>query len=249
MRFVDTHLPALAENLALDEALLESAERGWHHEEVLRVWNAQSTFVVVGRSSRVEAEVQREVAERLQVPILRRVSGGTSIVASRGCMFYAVLLDLEKRPQLRMLDAAHQYVMKHLIWAIQPYRADIRLLGNCDLVVDAASANPPAGLALKVSGNSLRVCRRWMLYHGTLLLDMQLDLVGQLLKHPPREPEYRAGRTHADFLANLGIEAGTLRDSLRRVWRADAMLVEPPWVLMRELVEQRYGQRSWNFQR
>ncbi len=104
--------------------------------------------------------------------------------------------------------------MKHLIWAIQPYRADIRLLGNCDLVVDAASANPPAGLALKVSGNSLRVCRRWMLYHGTLLLDMQLDFVGQLLKHPPRKPEYRAGRTRANFLANLGIEAGTLRDSL-----------------------------------
>ncbi len=89
----------------MDEALLESAERGWHHEEVLRVWNADAPFVVVGRSGRVEAEVRREVAERLQVPILRRVAAAPrSSLAGVAC--FTQYCWTWKR-QLRMLDAAH----------------------------------------------------------------------------------------------------------------------------------------------
>jgi lipoate---protein ligase len=249
MKFLYQTLPTLAENLALDEALLESADQGQTSDEVLRVWQAESAFIVVGRSSKVDTEVNRAAAAALNAPIFRRVSGGTSVAANTGCMFYAVLLDLEKRPHLRMLDEAHGLVMSKLIRAIQPLRSDISLQGSCDLVVSNAGAEKDGAKAMKVSGNSLRVGRRWMLYHGTLLIDMELSLIAQVLNHPPREPEYRQGRPHAGFLANLHVDSDAVRESLASVWNADGALESLPTTIVHRLVKERYSQASWNYQR
>ena len=55
----------------------------------------------------------------------------------------------------------------------------------------------------KISGNAQ--ARRWraLLVHGTLLVDFDHDLAETVLKHPPREPAYRRGRGHRDFLVTL----------------------------------------------
>jgi len=43
-----------------------------------------------------------------------------------------------------------------------------------------------------------------LLHHGTILCEgVDLARIGRLLKEPPRQPSYRAGRSHADFLAPL----------------------------------------------
>ena len=57
MQRLDLTLPTPAENLALDEALLEWAEEERSDREFLRLWEAPQPMVVVGRSSRVHAEV------------------------------------------------------------------------------------------------------------------------------------------------------------------------------------------------
>jgi len=36
-----------------------------------------------------------------------------------------------------------------------------------------------------------------------LLLDADLMLMDRYLKHPPREPAYRQGRSHLDFVMNM----------------------------------------------
>jgi lipoate-protein ligase A len=55
----------------------------------------------------------------------------------------------------------------------------------------------------KISGNAQ--ARRWkaLLAHGTLVVDFNFDLAGTVPLHPPREPEYRRGRSHRDFLVTL----------------------------------------------
>ncbi|MEZ6138081.1 MAG: hypothetical protein R3C53_24625 [Pirellulaceae bacterium] len=246
MKFLHATLPTLAENLALDEALLESADAGLAAEEVLRMWAAESLFVVVGRSSRVDGEVQRDTARRWNVPIFRRVSGGTSIVAGPGCLFYSVLLDLEQRPHLRMLDEAHRFVMTNLMRGIAPLRPDVRFEGTCDLVIPSSTK---AAQLRKFSGNALRVGRRWMLYHGTLLIDMHLPWISQLLKHPPREPGYRGGREHSEFLANLNVDPVALMVSLQRAWNAAGAPEKLPMEIVAKLVQERYALDTWNFQR
>lgn len=239
MQFVEVTLDSVAENLALEDALLQSAESGDRTEEVLRIWHAKSRFVVLGRSSKAEAEVEIERARSAQLPVFRRASGGATVLAAPGCMFYAVVLSLQARPQLRMLDEAHRFVMGKVLSSVRPLCPSAALDGTCDLVVDGR----------KASGNSLKVQRNWLLYHGTLLLNMDLSLLDQFLKHPPREPDYRQGRSHRDFVTNMQISADQLTGQLRECWAAKERLQCLPLEAIRDLVERKYGNHEWNFER
>src|SRR5512146_2424258 len=101
------HLPLTLEtpaaNLALDEALLDAAVEGQLPGEVLRLWEPAEFFVVLGRSSKV-AEVHAAACRQDNVAVLRRPSGGATILTGPGCLMYAVLLDAERRPELRSVD-------------------------------------------------------------------------------------------------------------------------------------------------
>jgi lipoate---protein ligase len=244
MQFLDLTLPGLAENLALDEALLQAADqkdnsRAQPSTEVLRVWQSNEVAVVVGRSSRVADEVDLQQSQQLGIPVLRRCSGGASVVIGPGCLLYSLLIDLENKPSLRMLDEVHRHVMERMLKAIQPILSSVTTDGTCDLVFNNR----------KFSGNSLKVGRNWTLYHGTILLEMNLSWLDRLLKHPPREPVYRHGRSHSEFVTNIGIDRVELTHALRRAWQAEEAMNNCPMELVPELVKNRYSQASWNHQR
>ncbi len=239
VKLLDLTLPTPAENLALDEALLEQAESGDGPPEVLRLWESSQSMVVVGRSSRVDDEVNRDACQRMGIPIFRRSSGGAAVVAGPGCLMYAVVLDYQRRPQVQMIQQAHCYVIGMLARAIRPLIPDVSCCGTSDLALHGR----------KFSGNSLRCKRTHLLYHGTLLYAFPLDLISTCLKQPPRQPEYRQGRNHDDFVANLPLTAEQLRMALIRTWCTDATLGTWPQLRTRELVQQRYSQDSWNLRR
>ncbi len=239
MRFLDLTLPTMAENLALDEALLEEADALPRGFETLRVWQAETPCIVLGRSSRVQDEVDLQMATQCAIPVFRRVSGGASVVAGPGCMFYALILSLERHPHLRMLDQAHRMVMTCMQTALQSLTPGITFNGTCDLVLNNK----------KISGNSMRVARNCVLYHGTLLLHMDLSLVDRLLKHPPREPDYRLGRRHVDFIDNCHLPFETVIEALQLAWQATDTTHNIPVSMVDQLVRDKYSQPSWNLQR
>ncbi len=111
MLFLDLTLDSPQENLALDEALLLDADEHGGPREVVRIWESPATFVVLGSSSRYEVEANVANCQRDGVPILRRTSGGAAIVTGRGCLMYAVLIDFERSPHLRLIDQAHRHVL------------------------------------------------------------------------------------------------------------------------------------------
>lgn len=218
-----------AENLAIDEWLQTQAEAGSRtrsagsdvsqesHEsadkEILRVWRPETYAVVIGRGSRWEDEVRHDECTRREVAVYRRHSGGAAIVAGPGCWMYAVLLDLRRREELRDLTQAHKFIMDRMAAAAQALvpQVEVQVRGTCDLTVEGK----------KCSGNSLRVTRDWLLYHGTLLVDFDLGRLADCLGTPPRQPEYRAGRTHQDFVTNLPWSRTTESpDSLWLRWHA-----------------------------
>jgi lipoate-protein ligase A len=57
-----------------------------------------------------------------------------------------------------------------------------------------------------------------LLHHGTFLCDFDLGLMERYLKKPAREPAYRRGRSHGEFVANLPLSAETIRARLSRAW-------------------------------
>ncbi len=201
MDLFDLTLPTPEENLALDEALLERAEESEPPREMLRIWEPSEPFVVLGRSSQAEREVNLDVCRKQGVRVLRRTSGGAAVVVAPGSLMYAVVLSYERRPALQSLDEAHRFVLQTMLEAIRPLVADAAHRGTSDLALGTQ----------KFSGNSVRCKRRSLLYHGTLLHAMDLALVEQCLAMPPRQPDYRQNRGHAEFVTNLPIDAAALR--------------------------------------
>lgn len=238
MKLLDLTLSTPAENLALDDALLETAEQAESAAEVLRLWEAPQPAVVVGRSSQVAVEVDQEACRRLTIPVLRRASGGAAVVVGPGCLMYALLLNCQQRPQLRLVTEAHRTVLGALVQALQPLIPGMRCLGTSDLAVGER----------KFSGNSLRCKRTHLLYHGTLLYDFPLELIARCLRQPPRQPEYRQGRPHEAFVANVAVAGADLRRALASSFQADEPLADWPQAATRRLAAERYSRAEWNLQ-
>ena len=241
MKLLDLTLPTPAENLALDEALLETAETLDKPCEVLRLWESSDPIVVVGRASRVEEEVNVRACGETNIPILRRHSGGAAIVAGPGCLMYAVILSYTLRPHLRMIDQAHAFVLEKMQRALQPLDPSVRRRGVSDLTIRNNA---------KFSGNSLRCSRSHLLYHGTLLYDCSLGLIEQCLKEPPRQPEYRERRSHSAFVTNLAAPRDAIREAVIYAWNQDGdSLDDWPRAFTAKLAAEKYESDEWNLGR
>jgi len=256
MQHLDLTLSQPAENLALDEALLDAAESGDGPDEIVRLWESPKPAVVVGRSSRLSLEVNLDECQRQGVPVLRRSSGGATIVAGPGCLMYAVVLSYTRRPHLRPLDQAHGFVLGQLAEAIGKRLPGVRRAGTSDLVLvdDAAAADDQQGncvgnvTARKFSGNSLRCKRTHMLYHGTLLYDFPLRSIGAYLLSPPRQPDYRDRRTHAKFVSNVPLDRAALASAVLDAFDAHEATEAWPEQRVTELVTTCYGRDQWTTQ-
>ena len=238
MKLLDLTLPSPAENLACDEALLDAAESG-EGGEVLRFWESPQPFVVVGYANKVAAEVNVAACQSRKIPILRRCSGGGTVVQGPGCLNYALVLRIDPAGLTRSISTANQFIMERnctaLESAIGNRQSAIQIQGYTDLTL--------AGL--KFSGNSQRRRRQFLLFHGTFLLRFDLPLVNQLLLMPSLQPAYRESRPHDEFLTNLNCPAKAVKSALCQAWNATGDAIPTPPTNLRALVE-KYSSSDWN---
>lgn len=239
MKCLDLTLATPAENLALDEALLDLGEAR-EGLAVLRFYEAASPCVVVGFGNQVEREVNLPACRVDGVPVLRRVSGGGAVVLGPGCLAYALVLPISHAAELESVTGTNRFVMAQQQRAVEACLGqEVEIRGHTDLAV--------AGR--KFSGNSQRRRRRCVLFHGTLLYDFDLAAISRWLREPSVRPEYRGDRDHARFVVNLGIPAVRLKEALRACWGAREAWNDELPADLGTLVAQRYGQDEWNFRR
>lgn len=230
LQLVDVSLESPALNLALDEALLEHCEADAGAGGVLRFWRTPECFVVVGYGNRVAAEVDVAACDAAGIPVLRRCSGGGTVLLGPGCLNYALVLPVTESGPLASITGSNAFVMERNREAVAGLVGQaVKIEGHTDLAM--------AGR--KFSGNSQRRRRRCLLFHGTFLLGFELELIGRMLRPPTREPAYRQGRGHGEFVMNLPVAEGDLRTALRQVWGAQKEMENPPVALARELAAAR----------
>lgn len=237
MRLLECTLDTPPENLALDAALLEACEAGELAGSILRLWELPEYFVVLGRSSDPTVEVNLAACRAERVPVLRRDSGGGTVLAGPGCLMYAVVLGYDEHAHCRAVDQAHEYVLGRVIECLAPLGVHAHMAGTSDLVLAGHAHGEP----VKFSGNALRCKRSHFLYHGTLLYDFALERLDHLLAATARAPQYRRNRSHGEFVTNLPLTADELRQALADGWQADAPLSEWPQARVAEIVQTKYS--------
>jgi lipoate-protein ligase A len=170
------------------------------------------------------------------VPVLRRSSGGGTVLLGPGCLLYTLVLDQEREPALTQIQPSYRFILGR---AAASLGAGAAQEGISDLAIQGR----------KFSGNAQQRKRRYVLHHGTLLYAFDLGLVGRYLRPPPRQPEYRAGRGHADFLLNLPLPATELKRRLREAWGADTETDTWPGDEVQRLVAEKYASAAWSRRR
>jgi len=234
VHFLDLTLPTLEDNLALDEALLLEAEAGPSFE-LLRVWEWDDHAVVLGAGSRLSQEVFEAVCQADAVPISRRPSGGGTVLLGTGCLLYSLVLPYRYSPELEGVRRSHCYLLSRLREALGVFVAGIEVAGTSDLAVGGR----------KFSGNSQQRKRAHLLHHGSILYAFDITRISRYLPIPPRQPAYRSGRQHSDFLTNLPAPASALKQQIQSAWNANVPVQTWPNDAVKQLVRDKYGRQEW----
>ena len=206
MLLKDISLPTPQENILYDNVLLELAERG-EGEETLRFWESRELFIVLGRIGNPAADLRVEKVLADRVPVLRRSSGGGTVLQGKGCLNYTLVLSKE-RPEIQDLRRSYQFILGRVIAALK------------NLGIDAA-CRPLSDIALtqnnkKISGNAQKRSKKFILHHGTLLYQFDLKKITEYLTMPKDIPEYRQDRSHLDFVTNIPATAAALKQEIQR---------------------------------
>lgn len=216
LRLLDLTLSLPVENLALDEALLEELDELGGHP-VLRFWESDRLFVVLGRSSRLTDEVDLATCERDGISILRRISGGGTVLQGPGCLSYAVVLPLNWHADLADIRSTNRFILERMASAVHEWEPGTSFQGISDLAIDG----------MKISGNAQRRTKSALLFHGTILHGMSADIVSRYLKHPSRQPNYRSDRPHQSFLRTIDAPPQAIKQTMAAAWNAVPM--DSPW--------------------
>jgi lipoate-protein ligase A len=235
VQLLDATFASPAHNLACDEALLDELDEfpdATH--PTLRFWMSPTPFVVLGYGNELATEVNTIECRRRNIPILRRCSGGGTVLQGYGCLNYSLTLPITD--ETATITAANNHIMtRHRDVLSKLLNKEVQIQGHTDLTIGP----------LKFSGNAQRRKRHALLFHGCFLLDFDLDLISSVLTHPTKEPDYRAHRPHSGFLINLHLPAETIKSALAETWNATEKTSLPSHIRLEPLVQEKYGNPSW----
>ena len=204
---------SLEEEVAYDEHLLNAFDshidvcfNGRKITRFLRFWQTSTYAVVVGRGNDIATEVRVEQCDRDGIPIIRRCSGGGTVLQGPGCLNYALIQYMDD--QSITVGQTNKMVMGKMAKALGTLLNEPIVQGITDLTLGGR----------KFMGNAQKRKRKSFLFHGCFLLGLDISKITTYLAHPSREPDYRRRRSHHDFLINLDVSPKALQDAIETEW-------------------------------
>ncbi len=177
---------SIFEQLELEEALLRTDDRN----VFIISEGSKIPSIVMGISGKIEEHVDFEKTKAQEVPVIRRFSGGGTVVVDEQTLFVTFIAD---RKLLEPLGCSPESIMR---WAEEIFRPAFsneafRLREN-DFVIGEK----------KCGGNAQYLQKQRWLLHTSFLWDFRSERLN-LLRHPPKTPDYRQGRSHEAFVCRL----------------------------------------------
>lgn len=173
----------------IDDDILKRCEE----RLALQCFVPESPLVVLGASNVLEGEVHEAHCREDDVPVLKRYGGGGTVLLYSGSLVVSLGTWVKQHYQNKLyFQALNQAV--------------IGALATRWPALDALGQNGLSDITFgdkKVAGTSLFRSRNYLLYQASILADLDVIAIQRYLKHPTKEPDYRAGRDHRSFLTSL----------------------------------------------
>ncbi|OFY45088.1 MAG: hypothetical protein A2X18_14235 [Bacteroidetes bacterium GWF2_40_14] len=155
------------------------------------IWQPDSTYIVLGRANNPEESVYMERAVDDKIKILKRNSGGHSVVLSPKMVVFSLK---QRFDHLVKPGKIFDEINESLI-------ASFKTAGVYNLAMNGISDLSINGK--KVLGSSMYINNGKLFYHAVINVNEDAKLISRYLKHPSREPDYRNGRNHEEFVTSL----------------------------------------------
>lgn len=184
---------SIFEQLQIEEALVRADDRNWI---ILNIGTPPA--IVMGISGKHDQLINQEKIKREPIPIIRRFSGGGTVVVDEHTHFYTLIgnrsvLDFPCYPNELMRWTEKLYL---------PAFTNIQFsLRDHDYTIHNQ----------KFGGNAQYLSKNRWLHHSSLLWDYNHCTMEYLLM-PPKMPAYRQDRGHSDFLCKLSQHFPTADD-------------------------------------
>lgn len=180
LQLVECSIP-IVEQLAIEEALLRVEHGNW----CLLNHNSPPA-IILGLSSSLEELVDQERLLQKPIPLIRRFSGGGTVVVDEDTLFFTLILEKKTFPAELM-----QWTEELLAPLFLP---ETFFVAEHDYAVQGK----------KVGGNAQSFSGNRVLHHTSFLWSWKKELFSYL-KNPAQQPAYRKFRTHEEFCGKLSL--------------------------------------------
>lgn len=155
------------------------------------IWIPDKVYIVLGASNHPAQALNMDNVTKDNITVLKRPSGGqTVILTPNNIIIAAVFFD---KNTLHPKDVFQQ-INKLIISSIEKIGIhNLSMMGISDIAVSGK----------KILGSAIYRSKDALLYHAVLNLGEPGTTFERYLKHPSKEPDYRQGRSHTDFVTSL----------------------------------------------
>lgn len=226
-------------HLAAEEYLLKQG-----NEDIFMLWQ-DTPSVVIGKHQRLRSEVDQEWAEREQVHIARRFSGGGAVYHDLGNVNLTFIETTPRLPEfVTYLQRTLDFLNSMGLMATGGERLGVYLNG------------------LKISGSAQCLYKDRVLYHCTLLYDTDLTALHQALNPEPMVDDETLSSVYAvpsvrSEVTNIRrhLSAGTVTDFKEKAFlyfsksQSVSAFTREEIEAINQLREEKYIQKEWIYSR
>lgn len=174
-----------------DISILNSNNR---HDYSFNTWQPDKTYLILGQSNSITDSLNNEQVEKDHITVYKRPSGGQTVILTPNTLVLSTTITALKfvNPDIyfrRINDLIINILNKAGI-------TDIQTKGISDIAIGEK----------KILGSAIYRNHQKVFYHAVLNVAEKTDLMEKYIKHPMKEPDYRLGRSHADFVTSIQAE-------------------------------------------
>lgn len=254
MRYIADDAVAAHEGLAGDEFLMSYyGAKNPSREPTLRLYTYRSHCALVGRFQNIDAELDLDACRDEGVPFTRRPTGGGAILMGENQLGLAFTAAASDWKEVRMLDL-YRRLAAPIIHAMGKLGIHARFRPKNDLEVQGRKI---AGLGLYFDAFGA------MLFHTSLLVDLDVPLMLRVLKIPVEKISDKSGVSSIeDRITTVSrelrqsVSTRELRELVKQSFEEaiDVRMEARSWAAgeweqIEQLAKQKYCNEEWIFQR
>lgn len=177
----------ILQQLHLEEKLLRTSSENWC---IINDGTCDPT-IVVGISGKPAELLEVKSVIQDKVPVIRRFTGGGTVIVDHGTVFVSFICNKEAVPGLQ------PYPQPIMAWSSILYDEVFHGAGDFKL-----RENDYVFASRKFGGNAQSITKNRWIHHTSFLWDYEEGNM-TYLKVPSRAPKYRLARDHSEFICRM----------------------------------------------